>query len=110
MSKTQKCSKYDEEFWGLADLDVSIPILGETTLNPALCYGELLFCKKLSPLDIAVYAVWDGIEENWQKEALKDGPSCERVAEFLRIPVSSVKTAMKNINRCIKELNATALK
>lgn len=102
--------KIEEEVFDLADLEPVIPILGETSINPAVCYGELLFCKKLSPVEIAVYAVWDGIEENWQKEAFKDGPSCERVAEFLRLPVSSVKAAVKNINRCIEELNSTALK
>lgn len=101
--------KYQAEVFEIADLDTCIPILGETSLNSAICAGELLFCKKLSPVDIAVYAVWDGIEENWQKEAFKDGVSCERVAEFLRLPVSTVKAAVKNINRCIEELNSTAL-
>lgn len=101
--------KYQEEVFEIADLDTCIPILGETSLNSAICDGELLFCKKLSPVEIAVYAVWSGIEANCQKKAFKDGVSCERVAEFLRLPVPIVKAAVQNINRCIEELNSMAL-
>lgn len=98
-----KKKKYEEEF----DDDVPIMVTyAEEVTCPAICRGEVMLCKRLSPVEVAVYAMWKAIEENSHKAVFRNRVNVETVAEYLRLPVSTVDTAVANLNRVIKEINS----